>query len=153
MAFLYAAAWQDYKAGTVGLQLLLTSASISVTLSIFNAGINGIEYDATRIRLLSTLFVFTLLAGLALMKKLGGADVIIFTQITFLFGLLAFCGVIAIASVTGLFWSITKWLRDNKRGRHDNATLSDFRKQEMRFIPFIALAAQIILFVGYPTFI
>lgn len=143
MAFLAVAAWQDYKNGTVSLALLSASVSVTLVLRIMDAGIIGAVADE---RVAYAIGVMALLLWLMKRQMMGGADVIILTQITFLYGIISFALILALAAVTVLAVAGVKCLASP-----DKTTLQAFRKHEIRFIPHIALAAPVLLLTGmYP---
>lgn len=147
MCFLYAAAWQDYKSGAVDLLLLIVSFVLTAFLGVVAMFANGWMGTGLIPHVLAMVIVAVPLIVLVVLKRMGGADAIIFTQITLLFGICVFSAVITLASVAALAWTIAAQLADPVKRR--GLSLNQLQKQEIRFIPFVALAAQVVLVASY----
>jgi Flp pilus assembly protein protease CpaA len=141
------AAWQDYKTGEASLLLLLFSAAASLVLSGISAYAGSDKgLGQVTINVLDPLLVILPLYALHTLKKMGGTDVIIFIHITFLFGLSMFVETLLLASLTGLVAALMKWAFNPVRPKFEL-----LRKQEVRFVPYIAFAVQSILAVDFVT--
>jgi Flp pilus assembly protein protease CpaA len=127
------AAWQDLKTGTVSTFLLVSSLAATCVLGGVSYYADG--FEPVRLHISAAVIVFILLLFVVSINKLGGADLLIFSQLTLMFGLIGCVETLVAASAMGLMFAFLKWLREPDRPK-----LADFRKQEVRFVPFIALA-------------